>query len=101
MQRSGSTPERIDRRMFKNQNSIRLETEETCLMQARLYFPRDEIGNRFWKDANRPHMNVRRPQMWRYHGVRIVHEDYTIKGIDTIYEDGKTSTRSQHQGLRL
>ena len=39
--------------------------------------------------------------MWRYHGVCIVHEDYTIKGIDTIYEDGKTSTRSQHQGLRL
>jgi len=35
-----------------------LEIEETLLMQARLYFPCNEIGNRFWKDANRTCMNA-------------------------------------------
>jgi len=44
--------------MFKNQYSVRLEIKKAFCMQARLYLPRNEVGDRFRKDANGSGMNV-------------------------------------------
>jgi hypothetical protein len=66
--------------MFKNQNGIRLEIEETLLVQARLYFPRKEIRNRFWEHANRPGMNVERIRTRTRHGIRVHHGMTRSKG---------------------
>lgn len=73
MGRSGPASERINGWMFKNQNSIRLEIEETFLMQARLQFPGNEIGNRFGEDTNGAFMTWESDRIGSRHGIRIDH----------------------------
>lgn len=80
MRRPCPTSERVDGWVFKNQKGIRLEIEETLLMQTTLHFPRKEIRNRFLEHANRPDMNVERIRPRRRHGICVDHGIIRSKG---------------------